>query len=393
MNLYDELIEQKLLCLLNSMQSVSFNVQIEDFYFDKHKKIYRAFLDGVFDLSAETDALKYGVDQLSFFKCLEVNEFSFSSLKPLEGKISELATRRRKVEEYNVAIKQMMDPTYEVVSDSIPVSQNREEAKADIIEHWNNRERLELAQLSALTDKMYTFSPGHVMLLAGTSGTGKTNFAIQLAEDISYKQNEQWLFMSLEMNKASVAERCAKIFYYECNPDGNRYHSNLFFEQNKGVEGFYEKVMPENMNICDKSGLTIKQISSIVKFEVGKNPKIKTVVIDYAQLIRGAGNIFEKLTTISEMAPYIAKTYGVRVVLLCQLTKDSYDNSRPSPSSIKGSGALFDNADVVLCLYKDKEIENNRKLEIMHWKDRYSGSEGITNLTLNGLHLVSGWKE
>jgi len=95
------------------------------------------------------------------------------------------------------------------------------------------------------------------------------------------------------------------------------------------------------------------------------------------------------LTNISEICPIIAKDYGVRVVLLCQLTKDNYDNQRPVPSAIKGSGGLYDNADIVLCLYKDRSIEDNRLMEVLHWKDRPSGSEGVTPLMANGLHIFS----
>jgi replicative DNA helicase len=227
------------------------------------------------------------------------------------------------------------------------------------------------------------------MLLAGTSGTGKTNVAIQLCEDICRCNNEDWLFMSLEMSKRDVVARAGKIRYYENNPDGTRYESNMFFEQNKLNPEFYDAVCPPHMNICDKTGLTIGQINNIVKYEVTKNPRIKTVVIDYAQLIRGKGSMMEVLTNISEECPIIAKEYGVRVILLCQLTKDNYDNQRPVPSAIKGSGGLYDNADIVMCLYKDRSIEDNKVMEMLHWKDRPSGSEGVTYLRANGLHILS----
>ncbi|MCP3685045.1 MAG: AAA family ATPase, partial [bacterium] len=242
------------------------------------------------------------------------------------------------------------------------------------LQEWKTKQKVALGQFYGLSDKIITFNPGHVLLLAGTSGTGKTNAAIQLCEDICECNNEEWLFMSLEMAKHDVDERCAKIRFYENNPDGTRYESNMFFDQNKDNPTFYDHVAANHMNICDKTGITIDQIKAIVKYEVTKNPKIKTVVIDYAQLIRGKGSIFERMTHISEVCPLIGKEYGVRVVLLCQLTKDSYDNQRPTPSSIKGSGALFDNADIVLCLYKDLSIHDNRVLEWLHWKDRPNGS-------------------
>jgi len=389
MVLNDILLERKLLCLLFEHKRTSLNLTQEDFYTTQHQNIYRAFSDGVFDLTIESDCAKYGVDQVSFYECLETSEFSFNNIKPYEEKLSGLATRRRKVKEYETYIAQMNNPEFEVVSDSIPVSTNKDSMKEHVLNEWKNTEKIKFGQFFSLSDKITTFSPGHVLLLAGTSGTGKTNVAIQLCEDISAKNNEEWLFMSLEMTRRDVVARAAKIRYYENNPQGSRYESNMFFEQNKTNPDFYDAVCPPHMNICDKTGLTINQIKSIVKYEITKNPKIKTVVIDYAQLIRGKGSMMEALTNISEVCPIIAKDYGVRVVLLCQLTKDNYDNQRPVPSAIKGSGGLYDNADIVLCLYKDRSIEDNRLMDVLHWKDRPSGSEGVTTLRANGLHIFS----
>jgi len=390
MVLNDIVLEQKLLCLLFEHKRVSFNLQQSDFYSTAHQNIYRAFLDGTFDLSISSDAERYSVDSVAFFKCLETSEFSFSNIKPFEAKLSELATRRRKIKEYEAFIAQMNNPEFEVVSDSIPVSDNKESMKEHVMNEWKVKNKIELGQFYALSDKIQTFNPGHVMLLAGTSGTGKTNVAIQLCEDICECNNgEEWLFMSLEMAKHDVIKRCGQIRYYELHPQGTRYESNVFFDQNRSNPHFYDSVSPKHMNICDDTGLTIDRMKQIVKYEVTKNPKIKTVVIDYAQLVKGKGSLFEKMSYISVMCPIIAKEYGVRVILLCQLNKDSYDNQRPLISAIKGAGDLYDNSDIVLCLYKDRSIEDNKVLEILHWKDRPSGSEGITCMKINGLHVHS----
>jgi replicative DNA helicase len=389
MVLNDVNLEKKFLCLCYEHKRISFNLKPDDFYSTDNEKIYKAFMDGFFDLSIESDASKYGVDSGAFYACLETSEFSLSNIKHYEEKLSNLATRRRKIAEYETYIKQMKDPSFEVVSDSIPVSENKASMKEEILHQWKTKERIKFGQFYALTDKIHTFNPGHVMLLAGTSGTGKTNVAIQICEDISDCNDEEWLFLSREMSKADVMERCAKIRFYQNNPDGTRYESNMFFNQNKDNPSFYDAIAPVHMNISDKTGLTIDQEKAIVKYEVAKNPKIKTVVIDYAQLIRGRGSIFERLTYISEVCPLIAKECGVRVILLCQLTKDSYDNQRPTPAHIKGSGALYDNADMVMCLYKDNSVQDNKVMEWLHWKDRPNGSNGKTEFVQNGLYISS----
>jgi replicative DNA helicase len=264
--------------------------------------------------------------------------------------------------------------------------------RESVEEKWKNRTRLKLNQFSKLGDKIYSFDHGRCMLLPGMSGTGKTGTAIQLANDIAKCQEEEFLIMSLEMDDAGIAERMAKIAYYMNTPpdEANMYHSNLFFEQNRTVEGFYNKVMPDRMHVCDKTNLSIHQIFNVAKYEVSKNPKIKTIIIDYAQLI----NTYplrpsEGLDQVSIVVARIGKELGVRVILLSQLTKDNYDGSRPTPASIKGSGGLFDNMDIVLCLYRNKDEWDGKKLEFIHMKDRQNGSEGTTEMHINGLHITS----
>jgi replicative DNA helicase len=344
-------------------------------------------MSGDFDLSIDATAQKWSVDKVAFFECLETGAFSFHDIAKYEKTIAELATRRRKIAEYETFIAQMKNPEFQVVADSFKASYTKQSMKEEVLNEWKVKEKIKLSQFMPLADKIHTFNPGHVMVLAGTSGTGKTNAAIQFAEDVSVSNGEEWLFVSQEMAKHDVVERCAKIRFYQDNPHGTRYESNMFFHQNKDIPEFYDAITPEHMNMYDETGKTIDQIGSVVKYEVSKNPKIKTVVIDYAQLLRGAANEYERLSYISTQCPIIAKKYGVRIILLCQLKKDAYDNRRPTRADIKGAGGLYDNADIVLCLYKDGSVENNRTLEVLHWKDRPNGSEGTTRLTQYGLYI------
>jgi hypothetical protein len=176
MNLFDETLEKKFLCLCYEHKRVSFNIQIDDIYHECYRRIYKAFLNGVFDLSIEANCDKYKIDVSDFYACLETAEFSFNAFKGYEETLSNLATRRRKIAEYEASIKMMNDPEYEVVSDSIPVSKSKMEMKDEIEEAWRNRTKIELDQFNGLTDKIHTFDPGRVLLLCGTSGTGNRGY-------------------------------------------------------------------------------------------------------------------------------------------------------------------------------------------------------------------------
>jgi len=383
----DLLLEKRFLCLCQSLNRISVDVSHRDFYKTEHANIYRSFCYGEFS-PTESSAKRFKFSLDTFMDVLSSGEFAVTNFLPLVAKMSEMAERRSKIIEAHQIIANMNNMSYDVKSCLVEKPMLPSQCMNEVIEDWCNQEKINFDSFWVIGQKIKTFNTGHVLLLCGMSGTGKTNFAIQVCEDICRANNEKWLFLSLEMQKKSIFERMMKIAYYRNNPESSHSDSNWFFEQNKTKKQYFQTCIQDNMYILDKSGLDIVSIETVIKGQVEKDRSVKTVVIDYAQLISHSTDDYKALSQISRKVPEMAKKYDVRIILLSQLTKDNYDNTRPTPRAIKGAGGLFDNSDEVWCLYRDKENSPHR-LELMHWKSRHNGADGITPLIMNGLYVDS----
>ena len=388
MNLpYDLLLEKRFLCLCQSLERISVDVSHRDFYNTEHSNIYRSFCYGEFN-PTDSSAKRFKFTMDTFYECLESSEFGVVNFIPLVKKMNEMAERRSKIKEATQVITNMSNMSFEVKSCLIEKPILPSQCAEEVIEDWTNQEFIKFGSFWSLGESIKTFNTGHVLLLCGMSGTGKTNFAIQLCEDICSENDEKWLFISLEMQKKSIFERMMKIRLYENKPEATYHDSNNFFNKYKGNPVYFKACISDNMYIIDKSGLDISAIETVIKGQIEKDRSVKTVVIDYAQLISHETDDYKALSEISRKVPEIAKKYGVRIILLSQLTKDNYDNTKPTPRSIKGAGGLFDNSDEVWCLYRDKENTPNL-LEVLHWKSRHNGAYGSTKLFMNGLYVRS----
>jgi len=383
----DILLENRFLCLCQSLNRISVDVSHRDFYNSENANIYRSFCYGEFS-PTESSAKRFKFTLDAFMDRMSSGEFAITNFLPLVAKMSQMAERRSKIIDAQQVIKNMSDMSYDVKSSLIEKPQLPSQCVDEVIEDWSNDEVINFDNLWSIGQSIRTFNTGHVLLLCGMSGTGKTNFAIQVCEDICNSNDEKWLFISLEMQKKSIFERIMKIAFYRNNPDLTFSESNEYFEKNKTNRKYFESCMSDNMYIIDKSGLDITAIETIVKGQVEKDRAVKTVVIDYVQIISHTTDDYKALSEISRKVPEIAKKYDVRIILLSQLTKDNYDNTKPTPRSIKGAGGLFDNSDEVWCLFRNKD-ENPYLLELMHWKSRHNGAYGVTPLEMNGLHVKS----
>lgn len=384
---HDLILEKRFICLCQSLERISVDVSHRDFYNKELSNIYRAFCYGEFNPTDSTcSRFKFSMD--SFYDCMQTGEFAVTNFLPLTAKMSEMSERRRNIIDAYQLIKNMENLDFKVNSSLIEKPMLPSQCATEVIEDWTNINEIKLSYFWSIGQKIKTFDVGHVLLLCAMAGTGKTGFAIQLCEDIANSNDEKWLFISLEMPKKSIFERMMKIHFYRNNPGAQYSDSNVFFDKYKSSEKYFRLCIHDNMYIIDKSGLCISDIEKIIKGQVEKDRSIKTVVIDYAQLISHSTDEYKALSEISRKVPQMAKNYSVRIILLSQLTKDSYDNSRPTPRSIKGAGGLFDNSDEVWCLHRDKDNDPYR-LNVLHWKSRHNGAYGETPLYMNGLYISS----
>ena len=202
--------------------------------------------------------------------------------------------------------------------------------------------------LDALTSG---FRAGSLNVLAGRPSMGKSTLALNIANHLSSTKNV--LFFSLEMSQVQLMMKMVSGDSHIPLSKVERGHLDED-EQTK----FYEslaKAGNKNMNIIDKSGLTVKNIFSTAK-KLNSDKKIDIILIDYLQIMRyDKGREVSELGNITRELKYLSKDLEIPIILLSQLSRgvESRENKRPFMSDLRSSGEIEQDADLVMFVYRD----------------------------------------
>ena len=213
------------------------------------------------------------------------------------------------------------------------------------------------------------FKPGEMIVLAARPSVGKTSFAMNIVENIAFSSKyiespKHALVFSLEMSATSLAMRLI------CG----RARVNM----NDLRKGFVPRGQAEKLHqtsrefqqaslwVDDTSGLSINQIRAKARRLKMRN-KLDFVVVDYLQLISTESRVLSRENQISEISrglKAMAKELDVPVLVLSQLNRDSEKERRdPRLSDLRESGAIEQDADVVMLLGKQRKGEDVREMD------------------------------
>lgn len=144
--------------------------------------------------------------------------------------------------------------------------------------------------------------------------------------------------------------------------------------------------------IEQEPGLTVGQITARArklksKWELDGGPRLDLVVVDHLHLVRASerysGDSVSELTEISGALKGLAKDLGVAVLVLCQLNRDSQkrEDKRPQLADLRGSGALEQDADVVIFLHREEYyIEREKGLDEASEAERLARLDAYQNI-------------
>ena len=199
-------------------------------------------------------------------------------------------------------------------------------------------------------------APGDLCLVCGATSMGKTSLALEIASNVAYR-GEGVAFVSLEMTRQELATRMAsaraRVPYTDLRDPSNMPEADF----RKWIEATAE-VAKGAMRIIPKSVRDIPAIHAAVK-HAGldfKGGKPSLVIVDYAQLVRGAGkDRYEKMTEVSIGLKQMAGMLEVPIIALCQLSRDigKRDDKRPQLSDIKETGQFENDADQVVFCHRE----------------------------------------
>ncbi len=413
------IVEQEVLA--NAMQNKTAAVKaIEglyeaDFYNELHRKIFNAIrtlfsLNKPIDLLTVTETLerneKIDADTITYIANIYANNEGLSSNQDAYIDILKEKSVLRSLAEFSDEIKALS------LEDKSPAKNVLEKAEKELFEISQGGLRNSLTALedimsetvqtimkrvqnrgelsgvttgfTDLNSLLGGFQKSDLVLLAARPSMGKTALAVNLAVNAA-KAGKKVAMFSLEMSKTQIGQRILAAF-------AQMNLSSLFKGELEGTDlvnliTASNELSNYNLHIDDTAAISLIELKAKLrrlKMEEG----LDLVVIDYLQLMTTGERIENRVQEISQISrglKAIAKELDVPVLALSQLSRalEQRPDKRPKLSDLRESGAIEQDADIVMFLYRDyvynKETENPNLAEVIVSKHR-NGPIGVVNL-------------
>ena len=215
-----------------------------------------------------------------------------------------------------------------------------------------------------------------LVIIAGRPAMGKTSFALSIAKNIAVDYNEPIAFFSLEMNNVQLVNR---LMSNVCEISGSKILSGqLSPDEWVRLDKNLRKLTGKPIYIDDTPGMSIFELRTKARRLV-REKGVKVIMIDYLQLMNANGMRFgnrqEEVSTISRSLKSLAKELNIPVLALSQLSRnvdnrEGVDGKRPQLSDLRESGAIEQDADMVLFVHRPEyyRIYQDEKGNDLHGK-------------------------
>ncbi len=238
-----------------------------------------------------------------------------------------------------------------------------------------------------LDRKLCGLQPSDLILIAARPSMGKTALALNIAQYVAFKKHMGVALFSLEMSKEQLVNR---LFALESHVDAQSIRTGNLKDSDweKLVEGA-GIIGASNLIIDDTPGITVSELrSKCRKYKLEHD--VQLVIVDYLQLMSGSlgkknENRQQEISEISRSLKALARELNVPVLALSQLSRapESRPDKRPMLSDLRESGAIEQDADVVMFLYRDEyynpDTEYKNQAEVIIAKQR-NGPVGTVDL-------------
>lgn len=215
-----------------------------------------------------------------------------------------------------------------------------------------------------------------LVIIAGRPAMGKTSFALSLAKNIAVDYDTPIAFFSLEMNNVQLVNR---LISNVCEIEGKKIlNGQLDDEEWKRLDKNVRKLQAAPIYIDDTPGMSIFELRTKARRLV-REKGVQVIMIDYLQLMNANGARFgsrqEEVSTISRSLKGLAKELDIPVLALSQLNRtvegrEGIDGKRPQLSDLRESGAIEQDADMVLFVHRPEyyRIFTDEKGNDLHGK-------------------------
>lgn len=242
--------------------------------------------------------------------------------------------------------------------------------------------------LPDLDNMILGLNKSELILIAARPGMGKTSIALNILLSVAMTQHKKVAMFSLEMSREQLVSRL--LSRASLVPSQNLLTGQLSDQQWRDVAAAANTLSTLDILIDDNPSLTVSDMNAQCRMV----KDLDLVVIDYLQLMQSAGSGHswsnesrtQAVSDISRMMKIMAKQLNVPVICLSQLSRanESRQDKRPMLSDLRESGAIEQDADVVIGLYREgyynRECENPNLAEAIILKNR-KGQTGTVNMT------------
>ncbi len=208
------------------------------------------------------------------------------------------------------------------------------------------------------------FQRGDLIIIGGRPSMGKTTFALNIAQHVAIELGEPVAIFSLEMSKRSLAVRmlCA-----EAMVDANKVRKGFISKEDwHKLTTAAGRLAESPIYIDDTSYLSVLEMRAKARRLKLEKGSLSLIIVDYLQLMKGRGNYErreQEISDISRSLKALAKELEVPVLALSQLNRavEHRQDKKPSLADLRESGAIEQDADVILFLYREEVYDKEKK--------------------------------
>ncbi|MGL5711858.1 MAG: replicative DNA helicase [Paraclostridium sp.] len=400
--------------------TVTETIQPEDFYKESHKIIYECMLrlnakNEPIDLITLTEELKKqdsleNIGGISYITSLSTIVPTTTNVKYYSDIVKEKSVLRKLIKasndiltlgyENSIKVEDILEQAEKKIFD-ISQEKSSEEFKSissvlmdayDMIERlYTNQEEITgvTTGFEDLNKKINGLQRTDLILIAARPAMGKTAFSLNLVQNAALKGSASVAVFSLEMSKEQLVQR---MLSSQSNVELKKIKTGSLDENDwPRIIDAMSVLSNVNIYIDDTPGIKISELrSKCRKLKIEKG--LDFILIDYLQLMEGEGNNEsrqQEISKISRSLKIIAKELNCPVVALSQLSRapEQRSDHRPMLSDLRESGAIEQDADIVMFLYRDEyyhpDSERKNIGEVIIAKNRH-GETGSVELVWLG---------
>lgn len=407
----------------NSINEIAATIGADDFYVQEHKQIYLAMRE-LFDASQEIDPVTLidtlvhkGVYEKSggenYIRSLLDVTPSAMNIADYARIVKEESTRRRIID----VCSEISDLTYgeqEGVAQVLDLAQSRfteiaqgrdsrtfrhiRDVLRDLMENLHKLQTDKAAAMGTPTgfsgvDKLLVgMGDSDLVLVGARPGMGKTAFALNVATNVAFSSGKKVCLFSLEMSAEQLASR---MIASEALVDSYSLRSGQIQPEDwKKIADAAMRLSNTDLLIDDTSGITV----TAMKAKLRRVENLGLVVVDYLGLMESEqhyDNRALEVSVISRGLKLMAKELRVPILCCAQLSRgpEGRTDKRPQLSDLRDSGAIEQDADVVMFLYRDEYYNTSRDpdqkegniAEVIIQKNRH-GSTGNVKMAWLGTY-------